>query len=39
MIVTRKNKKNVVMLSEESYNDLVKNIYVMGHKENQCGTP
>ncbi len=34
MIVTRKNKKNVVMLAEQSYNSLVKNIYVMGHKEN-----
>lgn len=34
MIVTRKNKKNVVMLSEESYNNLVENIYVMGNKEN-----
>ena len=34
MIVTRKNKKNVVMLSEESYNNLMENIYVMGNKEN-----
>lgn len=34
MIVTRKNNKNVVMISEESYNNLIENIYVMGNKEN-----
>lgn len=34
MIVTRKNNKNVVMLSEESYNNLMENIYVMGDKNN-----
>lgn len=34
MIVTRKNNKNVVMLSEESYNNLMENIYVMGSKNN-----
>lgn len=34
MIVTRKNNKNVVMLSEESYNNLMENIYVMGNKTN-----
>lgn len=34
MIVTRKNKKNVVMLSEESYNNLMENVYVMGSKAN-----
>ena len=34
MIVTRKDNKNVVMISEESYNNLVENIYVMGNKEN-----
>ncbi len=33
MIVTRKNNKNVVMISE-SYNNLMENIYVMGNKEN-----
>ena len=33
MIVLRKNK-NVVMISEESYNNLMENIYVMGNKEN-----
>ena len=34
MIVTRKTNKNVVMISEESYNNLMENIYVMGNKEN-----
>ncbi|MCD7745175.1 MAG: type II toxin-antitoxin system Phd/YefM family antitoxin [Lachnospiraceae bacterium] len=34
MIVTRKNNKNVVMISEESYNNLMENIYVMGNKAN-----
>lgn len=34
MIITRKNNKNVVMLSEESYNNLMENIHVMGDKAN-----
>lgn len=34
MIVTRKNNKNVVMISEETYNNMMENIYVMGNKEN-----
>ena len=34
MIVTRKDNKNVVMLSEEAYNNLMENVYVMGHKAN-----
>lgn len=34
MIVTRKDNKNVVMLSEESYNNIMENIYVMGTKSN-----
>ncbi len=34
MIVTRKDNKNVVMISEESYNNLMENIYIMGNKEN-----
>ena len=29
MIVTRKDNKNVVMLSEEAYNNLMENVYVM----------
>ena len=31
VIVTRKDNKNVVMLSEESYNNLMENIHVMGN--------
>ena len=34
MIVTRKDNKNVVILSEESYNNLIENIHVMGNKAN-----
>ncbi len=34
MIVTRKDNKNVVMLSEEAYNNLMENVYVMGNKTN-----
>lgn len=34
MIVTRKNNKNVVMISEEAYNNLMENIHVMGNKAN-----
>ena len=34
MIVTRKNNKNVVMISEETYNNLMENVYVMGNKSN-----
>ncbi len=34
MIVTRKNNKNVVMLSEETYNNLMENAYLMGNKAN-----
>lgn len=34
LIVTRKDNKNVVMISEESYNNLMENIFVMGNKEN-----
>lgn len=34
MIVTRKDNKNVVMISEEAYNNLMENIHVMGDKAN-----
>ena len=34
MIVTRKDNKNVVMLSEETYNNLIENAYVLGNKAN-----
>lgn len=34
MIVTRKNNKNIVMLSEESYNNLIENAYLRSCKAN-----
>ena len=34
MIVTRKDNKNVVMLSEGAYNNLMENVHVMGNKAN-----
>ena len=34
MVVTRKNNKIVVILSEESYNNMLENMYVMGEKCN-----
>jgi antitoxin YefM len=34
MIITRKNNRNVVMLSEEAYNNLMENIHVLGNKAN-----
>lgn len=34
VIVTRKDNKNIVMLSEESYNNLIENAYIMGTKAN-----
>jgi len=34
MIITRKDNKNLVMLSEETYNNLIENIHVMGNKAN-----
>ena len=34
LIVTRKENKNVVMMSEEAYNNLMENMYVMGNKDN-----
>ena len=34
MIVTRKENKNVVIISEEAYNNLLENIHVMGNKAN-----
>ncbi len=34
VIVTRKENKNVVIISEESYNNLLENIHVMGNKSN-----
>ena len=34
LIVTRKDNKNVVMLSEEAYNNLMENAYIIGNKAN-----
>ena len=34
VIVTRKDEKNVVMISLEEYNNLIENLYVMGNKKN-----
>lgn len=34
LIVTRKSNKNVVMISEEAYNNLIENVYVMGNRSN-----
>ena len=34
VIVTRKDNKNVVMISEETYNNLMENVHVMGNKVN-----
>ncbi|MEI6603345.1 MAG: type II toxin-antitoxin system Phd/YefM family antitoxin [Clostridia bacterium] len=34
MIITRKDNKNLVMLSEETYNNMLENIHVMGNKAN-----
>lgn len=34
MIVTRKDNKNVVMISEETYNNMLENMYVMGNQAN-----
>lgn len=34
MVITRKDNRNVVMLSEESYSSLLENIHVMGNRTN-----
>lgn len=34
LIVTRKDNRNIVMLSEESYNNIMENLHVMGDKAN-----
>ncbi len=34
MIITRKNNKNVVMLSEEMYNNMLENIHLLGNQAN-----
>ena len=32
MIVTRKDNRNVVMISEESYNNLMENVFIFSRK-------
>ena len=34
LIVTRKNNKNVVMMSEEMYNNLMENVHIVSGKAN-----
>ena len=34
LIITRKDKKNAVIMSEEMYNNLMENIYIMSNKNN-----
>ena len=34
LVVTRKDNKNVVIVSEESYNNLLENAYIMADKAN-----
>lgn len=34
MIITRKNNKNVVMISEESYNTLLENLHLVENEAN-----
>lgn len=34
VIITRKNNKNVVMISEEAYNNMLENMHLMGNKAN-----
>ena len=34
LIVTRKNNKNVVMISEEMYNTLMENVHIVSSKAN-----
>ena len=33
IIITRKNEKNVVLMSEEEYNNLMENLYIMSNKK------
>ena len=34
VVVKRKNNKNIVLISEESYNNLLENIYIASSKDN-----
>ena len=33
-LIVRKDNKNVVMISEEAYNNLMENVYVVGNRAN-----
>lgn len=34
VIITRKNNDNVVLMSEEAYNNIMENLFIMNDKEN-----
>ena len=34
IIVTRKKNKNIVMMSEEAYNNMMENMHLIGNEEN-----
>ena len=34
LIVTRKRNKNIVMISEETYNNMMENMHLIGNEEN-----
>ena len=34
MIITRKNTKNIVMISEETYNNMLENMHLLGNQAN-----
>lgn len=34
IVVTRKDNRNIVMMSEESYNNLMENLHVLGNRAN-----
>ena len=34
VVVTRKNEKNIVMLSLEAYNNIMENLFVAGNRDN-----
>lgn len=34
IIITRKNTKNIVMISEETYNNMLENMHLLGNQAN-----
>ena len=34
LVITRKDDRNVVMLSEEAYNNILENMYIFGNRAN-----